>query len=200
MRAKPRAASRTESRIARLLTDGLEPKNWILLLTLLIGWHAGRWTGIGWGLFAGLFSGIVPLLFIKFGERRGYWGDRHVRRRQDRLVVIPFIMASVALGMSTMMIFHAPGEMIAVVAAMLATLIVILAITTKWKVSVHGAVSSGAIAVLALAYGQALLVLYPLVAAVGWSRISLKDHTPAQVLVGSVLGPLVAGGTYWALC
>lgn len=39
----------TEPRFARRVTDGLEPKNWIIVVTLLIGWQAGRWSGVGWG-------------------------------------------------------------------------------------------------------------------------------------------------------
>ncbi|MDH6137631.1 membrane-associated phospholipid phosphatase [Kitasatospora sp. MAA4] len=188
-----------ESRPARLITDGLEPKNWIIAVTLLMGWHAQRLVGVAWGLEAALFSGVIPILLIKAGERRGHWGDRHVRRRQDRLVVIPLIMASVVCGMALMLFGNAPSEMVALVAAMLAALVVILAVTVFWKVSVHTAVSSGAIAMLAIAYGPWMLGLYPLVAVVGWSRVELKDHTLAQVLVGTVLGAAVAVATFLAL-
>ncbi|MDH6112058.1 membrane-associated phospholipid phosphatase [Kitasatospora sp. MAP12-15] len=192
-------AEAAESRPARLITDGLEPKNWIILVTLLMGWHAQRLVGVGWGVEAALFCGVIPIVLIKLGERRGHWGDRHVRRRQDRLVVIPMIMASVVCGMALMLLCHAPREMAALVAAMLAALVVILAITVFWKVSVHTAVSSGAIAMLALTYGPWMLALYPLVAVVGWSRVELKDHTLAQVLVGTVLGAAVAAATFLAL-
>lgn len=193
----PRATA--ESRIARALTDGLEPKNWIIAVTVLIGWHAGHLAGVGWGLLGAVFSGVIPILFIKFGERRGYWGDRHVRRRQDRLIVIPGIMASVIIGMTLMVVFNAPQEMIALIAAMLATLVAILAITTAWKISVHGAVSAGAVIMLAQAYGPWMLIGYAPVALVGWSRIELRDHTPAQVVAGTALGTLVAAITFATL-
>ncbi|GHB75850.1 hypothetical protein GCM10010347_52910 [Streptomyces cirratus] len=188
-----------ESRAARLITDGLEPKNWIIAVTLLTGWHADRFAGVGWGLLAALFCGVIPILFIKWGERRGHWGDRHVRRRQDRLLVIPGIMASVAVCITLMATLGAPREMIALIAAMLVTLVAILAITTLWKVSVHTAVSSGAIAMLALAYGPWALAAYPLVALVGWSRVALRDHTPAQVLVGTLLGALTATPVFMSI-
>ncbi|THA54713.1 hypothetical protein E6R62_16110 [Streptomyces sp. A1136] len=179
-----------------MITDGLEPKNWIIAVTLLTGWHADRLAGIGWGLLAALFCGVVPILFIKWGERRGHWGDRHVRRRQDRLLVIPGIMASVAACVTLMATLDAPREMIALIAAMLVTLVAILAITTVWKVSVHTAVSSGALAMLALAYGPWALAAYPLVALVGWSRVELRDHTLAQVLVGTALGAATAAPVF----
>ncbi|MGJ5755217.1 hypothetical protein FB563_3435 [Streptomyces puniciscabiei] len=191
--------ARQKSSLARAITDGLEPKNWIIGVAVLIGWHAGRLPGIGWGLFAAAFCAVVPIVFIKFGQRRGYWGDRHVRRRQDRLILIPGIMASVITGMILMGLLGAPREMIALVTAMLATLIAILVITTAWKISVHTAVSSGAIVMLAMAYGAWPLLLYPLVAIVGWSRVELKDHTLLQVCAGTVLGAAVAGISFAGL-
>lgn len=190
---------RPESAAARTVTDGLEPKNWIIAVTLLMGWHSRGLIGIGWGLFAGFFSAVLPIVFIAFGQRRGYWGDRHVRRRQDRLVLIPGIMASVAAGLGLMAALGAPREMTALVVAMLATLVAILAVTAVWKVSVHTAVSSGAIAMLALAYGPWLLAAYPAVAVVGWSRVVLRDHTLAQVVAGAFLGLLVAGPVFLVL-
>jgi membrane-associated phospholipid phosphatase len=38
-----------------------------------------------------------------------------------------------------------------------------------------------------------------LVALLGWSRVSLKDHTTAQVVGGMVLGALAAGIAYATL-
>ncbi|MFJ2609956.1 hypothetical protein ACIO13_34070 [Streptomyces sp. NPDC087425] len=188
--------ARPESPFARAITDGLEPKNWIIAVAILMGWHADRLAGVAWGLVAALFAAAIPIMFIKFGQRRGYWGDRHVRRRQDRLILIPGIIASVATGMLLMGVLGAPREMIALVTAMLATLVTILAITTAWKISVHTAVSSGAIAMLAMAYGPWPLGAYPLVLLVGWSRVELRDHTLLQVLAGTALGALVAAATF----
>ncbi|KOT80923.1 hypothetical protein ADK70_27130 [Streptomyces rimosus subsp. pseudoverticillatus] len=197
MSVKPRHTSPSgESRPARLITDSLEPKTWIIAVTVLMGWHADRLAGVGWGLVAALFSAAVPVLFIKWGEQRGHWGDRHVRRRQDRLVVIPGIMASVTTGIALMVLLDAPNEMIALIVAMLVTLIAILIITLAWKVSVHSAVSAGAIMMLALAYGPWALPAFLLVALVGWSRVKLQDHSLAQVVVGTLLGPAVAGTVF----
>ncbi|MCX2968241.1 MULTISPECIES: phosphatase PAP2 family protein [Streptomyces] len=195
--AAPRRGARPGSRrAARLVTDGFEPKNWIIALTLLVGWRVDGLAGVGWGLFGALFAAVIPVLFITFGIRRGTWADRHLGVRQQRLVVMVFIVASVATGTALMGVLGAPRPMIALVAAMISTLVVLMAITVVWKVSVHAAVSSGSVALLALAYGPWLLAAYPLVALVGWSRVALRDHTPAQVLAGTALGAAVAAGTY----
>ncbi|WP_327302945.1 hypothetical protein OG730_04585 [Streptomyces sp. NBC_01298] len=188
-----------EASFAKQVTDVLEPRTWILAVTLLMGWYADRLAGIGWGLVAGFFCGVVPILWIKWGERRGHWGDRHVRRRQDRLVVIPGIIVSVIVCISGMLVLDAPEEMTALIFAMLATLVAILAITIVWKISVHTAVSSGAVVMLALAYGLWTLSAFALVVLVGWSRVRLRDHTLAQVLAGAALGAAVAGPVFAAM-
>ncbi|MGW1074460.1 phosphatase PAP2 family protein [Streptomyces sp. NPDC002537] len=202
---------RAESRLARLATDGLDPKNWILADVVLVGLRAGGWSGIGWGLLGGLFAAVIPIGFINFGIRRGRWADRHVGQRRQRLVVMAFILASVAIGIALMCAFGAPRMMIALIAAMLATLAALLAVTagtkddgrrqylgSSWrgKISVHSAVASGSVAMLALCYGPWALPAYGLVGLVGWSRIELYDHTRGQVAAGAALGAAVAGATF----
>ncbi|MFD8023715.1 phosphatase PAP2 family protein [Streptomyces lavendulae] len=189
-------AKRARGPLVVLGTDVLEPRTWIIAVTLLMGWYSGRLPGVAWGLLASFLCGVVPMLWIKWGQRRGYWGDRHVRRRQDRLIVLPGVIVSVASCITLMLTLDAPRELTAVVMAMLATLIAILAITTAWKVSVHTAVASGAVVLTALAYGPWVLAAYPLVWLVGWSRVAVRDHTLAQVLVGTALGAGLAGAVY----
>ena len=188
---RPRAAQR--------ITDGFEPKNWIVVLTVLVGWGVAGLRGVGWGLFGAVFAAVIPVLLITFGIRRGTWADRHLGVRQQRLVVMVLIICSVVTGTLLMGVLGAPMAMVALIAAMVATLLVLLAITTVWKVSVHAAVSSGSVLILTLTYGPWLLAGYALVAVVGWSRVELRDHTPAQVVVGTGLGALVAGMTFAAL-
>ncbi|MFC9815538.1 hypothetical protein ACFVJM_26080 [Streptomyces virginiae] len=184
------------SRAARLVTDGLDPKTWIIADTLLVGWHTGRLTGIGWGLLGCLFAAGIPLAFIKYGIHRGHWADRHVGQRPQRILVMAFAGASVATGTLLLWLLGAPRTMIALIAAMLVTLAALLAVTPAWKISVHAGVSSGSVAMLAMTYGPWLLLVCPLVALVGWSRVRLRDHTPAQVLAGAALGAAAAAGTF----
>ena len=44
-----------------------------------------------------------------------------------------------------------------------------------------------------------LAFTWPLAAAVGWSRVRLLDHTPAQVLAGALVGACATGLLYPAL-
>ena len=62
---------------------------------------------------------------------------------------------------------------------MLASVAVLAAITLVWKISIHCAVASGSVAILALAFGPLVLGGYLLVGLLGWSRVALRDHTAA---------------------
>ncbi|WP_368396501.1 hypothetical protein [Streptomyces sclerotialus] len=191
------AAPTRRTRVARAVTDGMDPKNVILLVCLAVGAaQENVLTGLGWALEAIVFSALIPLAYIKRGIKAGDWEDRHVGQRARRMRLIPVIMASVGAGVALMLWFDAPRQMIALVAAMLATLAVILPITAAWKVSVHTAVSAGALAMLAVTYGPLTWIAAPLVAVIAWSRVALRDHTLAQTVVGALVGVAAAGAVF----
>jgi len=184
---------------ARRCTYWLEPKNWLIATVILIGWHADGLAGVGWGLVAALFAAVLPTLFISYGIRQGRWSDRNVGARRPRLIVLGFITASVAAGLILLAVLGAPRLLTGYLAFMLASVAVLALITTVWKISIHCAVASGSVAILALMYGPLVLCGYVLVALLGWSRVALGDHTVAQVVAGSVLGAAAAVLAYAAL-
>jgi hypothetical protein len=189
----------SESSAARLITDWLEPKNWIIADTLVLGWHSGRFGGVAWGVDAAVFCALIPMWFIKRGVAAGKYADRHVGARKHRLVVEAFILLSVAVGLASMLVGGAPREMLALVIAMFGTLLALTAVTFVWKISVHQAVSAGSVTMVAVAYGPWILAAFVLVALVGWSRVELRDHTTGQAIAGSILGAALAAVLFAAL-
>jgi len=184
---------------ARRVTYWLEPKNWLVVTVVLIGWHADGPAGIGWGLLAALFTAVLPTLFIGYGIRRGRWDDRNVGARRPRLIVLAFITASVAAGLVLLVVLGAPRLLTGYLAFMLGSVAVLALVSVVWKISIHCAVASGSVTILGLSFGPLVLPLYLLVGLLGWSRVALKDHTVAQVVAGSVLGAAAAVLAYAAL-
>jgi membrane-associated phospholipid phosphatase len=181
---------------ARGVTYLLEPKNWIIVTVVAVGWHAGGAAGFGWGVLAAVFAAVIPTLFITRGVRDGKWTDRNVGDKRPRLVVLSFIIASLALGMLILVAGGAPRELTGYFGCMLVSVAVLASITTIWKISIHCAVASGSVTMLALVFGPWVTPAYALVALTAWSRVALRDHTTAQVAAGAVLGALAAVVSY----
>ncbi|MFE2328184.1 hypothetical protein ACFXD5_30480 [Streptomyces sp. NPDC059385] len=178
---------------ARVLTDALAPANLVVALLLLIGWAGtGSWSGLGWGLLAALFCGVVPIGIIVLGVKRGALTDQHIRVRRQRMVPMALSLVSVVVGIGLLYVLGAPADVFALVVAMLVGLVSSLAVTVVWQISIHMSVAGGSVMILLLAFGPAVLPAALLAAAVGWSRLVLKAHTPAQLLAGTALGGTAA--------
>ncbi|MFJ6756536.1 MULTISPECIES: hypothetical protein [unclassified Streptomyces] len=178
---------------ARVLSDVLAPANLVVALLLLVGWHSTTsWTGLGWGLLGALFCGVVPIGIIVLGVRRGALTDQHIRVRRQRIVPMGLSLLSVIAGITLLHVLGAPRDVFALVVAMLVGLVSSLLVTVGWQISVHMSVAGGTVMILALVFGPVVLPAALIAAAVGWSRLVLKAHTPAQLLAGAALGGTAA--------
>ncbi|MET7363252.1 hypothetical protein ABZS76_33110 [Streptomyces sp. NPDC005562] len=185
----------TKPRLARLLTNLVDPKNVITALCLLVGARYG-WSGVGWSTLAIFFCAIIPIIFIILTEKEKTWANRHVPDRARRMIVIPVIVLSVLTCLALMLLGGAPKPILSMVGAMLATLAVLWPVTKFTKISFHTSVLSGALTMLGLLYGPWWILSAALIPLVAWSRAQLKDHTPAQTIAGAVLGVLVAAPVF----
>jgi membrane-associated phospholipid phosphatase len=140
-----------------------------------------------------VFYSVLPMVIMIRGARRGHWDGHWVRERERRFVPLLLSLCSASAGLVILLAGHAPRDVIALAWSMVTVLVVCMLITKWWKVSVHATVAGGAVATLVLIYGPVLLALVPLVALVAWSRVRVLDHTIAQVVIGTVLGPVVGG-------
>ncbi|GGJ05754.1 hypothetical protein GCM10011581_48540 [Saccharopolyspora subtropica] len=189
-------ATRTwPDRAARALTEICAPWVIVVVLPLLVAWQATHRIGptLVWGLLVAATSSILPMAVIVWGARKGRWEGHHVRNRSGRAVPFAALIALSSAGLALLWIGGAPRALLALDVAMIAALLVTAAITIRWKVSMHAAVAAGAVAVLATTWGPLCWLLAPLVAAIAWSRVRLRAHTPAQVAAGARIGALVGG-------
>jgi len=188
-------------RLARIVTEVTAPAVLVTILLVVVGWEsaAGGPGGLGWGLLAALFASVVPFAYIVGGVRRGRLTDHHVGVRQQRRVPLLVGVASAAVGLTLLAALGAPRPLLALVIAGMVGLVVAVTVSHWWKMSIHTGVATGSVVVLVLVFGPVLLVSWPLVGLVGWSRVRLGDHTPAQVSIGAAVGGLIAGGVFGTL-
>jgi membrane-associated phospholipid phosphatase len=189
-------------RLARVVTEVLSPAVIVVALPLAVAWQGTGYElapTLGWGLLVALFYSAIPMVIMVRGARRGRWDGHWVRERERRMVPFLLCLVSTTVGLVIMLVGGAPQAVIALSWSMIATLVVVLAITRWWKVSVHATVAGGAVATIVLLYGPWYLLLIAGVALVAWSRVMVEDHTAAQVVVGALLGPIVGGAVFLAL-
>lgn len=187
-----------ENRFARLLTEIFAPAVLASVLPFVIAVHATGEPvkGLAWGLLASLFSAILPYSLIWYGVRKGRLSDRHIGRREQRTKPLAVGLGLVLVGLALLIGLGAPRELVALVVAHFLGGLVATVVNHFWKLSVHAAVAAGTTAVLTLVFGPALLVTVLVVAAVGWSRVELRDHTTAQVVAGSLVGLVTVGAAF----
>ena len=185
----------TRHRLARLVTEAMSPVVLIVFVTLIVAVHSvGVVRGLALGLVAIFFAGGLPYGLVLIGVRRGQLTDHHVSRREQRPRMMAIALASVAVGLLVLRWLDAPRDLFALMAAMVAGLVVALAITSYWKISIHAAAAAGTVASLAMLVSVWWLLLVPFVVLTGWARVVIRDHTPAQVSVGAIVGAAVAAG------
>ena len=162
-----------------------------LLLAVLypvVGALAVGWAGVGWAVLGMLFTVVVPAAIVDRGVRTGRYTDHHLREREQRAVPLTLAALSVAAGVVVLVLAGAPRSIAALQVAVLVTIAVATGITLVWKVSFHVAVVAAAAAVLTLLGGGWWGLVWLGVPVVGWSRLRLRAHTPAQVVAGAALG------------
>jgi membrane-associated phospholipid phosphatase len=180
-------------RVARLVGEVLSPPPILVVLALVVAWDSSPTPAMAvvWGGIAAVFASVLPYALILRGVRQGRLSDKNISLRQQRIRFAAVAIVSILIGLAVLAAFDAPAEMVALQASIAAGVACGWVITLWWKISVHAAIAAGAATVLLLVFGLALLVVWPLVALIAWSRVQVGDHTPAQVLAGIALGIVV---------
>lgn len=153
-------------------------------------------SAIAWGLQAVLFGAAVPLAVVVAGVRAGWWEDRHVRDRARRRWPLLVCLLSVSAGTSTGLWWGAPRDLVALGGAMAAVVAVLWCATDigGGKPSVHTLVACTVAGTATVYFGAAgALVAWPSAAAVAWSRVRPRHHTPVQVGGGAALAGVALG-------
>lgn len=192
--SSPPTATARRTAVARVITEVTGPAILAVAGLLVVAVHsAGSGAGAAWGSVAALLVTAVPLAYVAKGIRSGRWSDHHIAERSQRVVPLLVASVSVACAAVLLVVVRAPRDLVALVLAQLAGLLVVLVVSHWWKISIHMAVAGGFLGILVVLFGPWALLALPVLAAVGWSRIVLDAHTWAQVVAGGAMGALVAG-------
>ena len=189
------------ARLARLLTEVFAPGVLVTGLPLVAAARVSRSPAqfLLWGGTALLCCALIPIGVIVHGVRRGRLTDRHVGDHRQRARPLSIGLASVAVGLLLLAALDAPAELFAVLVVIFVVGAACTLVNHLWKLSIHAAVAAATVTVLVLLFGPVAHLGWPLAAAVGWSRVRLRDHTGPQVLAGAALAAPLAAATFLAL-
>jgi len=148
-----------------------------------------RWLALSLPLIS-----LPPLAYVIWLVRRGELADIHMPHRQSRLKPLSVIISWLLVCTVLLNNWGAPPALNLLLAAVLFQVGVLSLVTLFWQISFHSATMSAA-AATAVAVGGATvwaITITLLVPLVGWSRVRLRRHTLRQVMVGCMVGTLIA--------
>lgn len=191
---------RVKNRVARVITEALQPPITVGLLLLLSPAMEPGFPGTVWfGAVAVLFVCVLPLAAVVVLVRLGKVTDHHVSDRKQRAPVLAMSTVSLLAGLAVLLAINAPYSVIVVVLAIVGGVVVLAVISLFWKISGHAGAIALTTVITVLILGVPWIPLLLLIPAVGWSRVVLRAHTVAQVVAGALVGGGVTAGLWWLL-
>lgn len=183
------------------MTNIFAPQYVAFVAPMATGGVAGGLTGAVWGLGAAAVCVGVPAAVIGIGVRRGRLDSMHVVDRESRKGPLLSGLVALVVGLVVLVVVGAPLVVRATVGVMLACVVVMGAVTTRWKISFHTGVVAGTAVMLAylLPAAPTLTTGAAVTAVVGWARVRISHHTAAQTAAGAVAGAGLAGVVFTLL-
>ncbi|MFH1169587.1 MAG: phosphatase PAP2 family protein [Chloroflexota bacterium] len=181
-------------RLAGLASNILNPFSVSITVIILLAFKATASTAeaIKWAALAISLS-ILPVfvIILCLVHRRKIEGI-FIKAREQRHRI--YLLASAFAVVSCIILAYAgaPPALLAAFVAGLSSILVFMGINLWWKISVHTAFAAASVTILAISYGAAGAVSAVLLPVIGWARIELEHHSPAQVIAGAVLAALTA--------
>jgi membrane-associated phospholipid phosphatase len=140
---------------------------------------------------------VLPILVVViYLVRRKKLDGVFVNPRQQRTRIYLLASALGAIGYGLLWYLKAPELLAVTFATGLAEIVVFMAINLFWKISLHTAFMSGAVAVLIIVYGVAAAWTVLLLPPVAWARMELKQHSVVQVAAGAILAAAIVVGVF----
>lgn len=181
------------TRIAWYLSNLFSPVVISLPFIILVAlYHAKNVVhALGYAALTLLFLTIGPMVYILIGVMKGTLTDTDVSVRSQRLKPFLFSLGSALIGLIVLLYTHAPKDLQTVLIISSVSGIAMIVITLFWKISMHASSLASAITMLTALYGSVVAAMFLVLIAVCWSRVVLRRHTTAQVIVGSLVSVML---------
>jgi len=177
-------------RVPQIISILLHPFIMVMLTFGIILFSGQPVSGWIWIYFGIIFIAAVFLPFIQvvWMKKKGKTASLDVPERNRRFK--PFIQGvlNYFLALVVLWMFEAPKPVLVLMWAYLFNTLIAVIITYYWKISVHGMAIGGPVACLGYLISPQIYWFLFLLPLITYSRVSLKAHTPMQVITGFLLG------------
>lgn len=180
-----------QTRLAHLLSILLVPPT--VSAAVLTAFALRRPTGsiardaLVW-LIAVLAAGGIQIAYVLVLRARSRVTAWDVPERRERTGPYLVSVAVSAAGLALLVLLEAPVAQRLLLWCYSVNTLVLVAINLRWKISAHLMGYTGPLIFLLPLSAPLLLVLALGAAALGWARVRLGAHTPAQVVAGAIAG------------
>ncbi len=183
----------TRQRIANLISNIFNPflAGTVSILILSFESASGVLDALKWALIL-IAIGILPVFLaaiylVRKGKLDGIFTS--IRRQRTRIYLVAGVCAGA--GYAILHYSGAPERLVDTFATGLSAAVIFTVINLWWKISLHTALITALVTVLVILYGWIAMVAVVLVFLIGWARLELKQHSPAQVVAAALLSALI---------
>jgi membrane-associated phospholipid phosphatase len=177
------------NRIARVISILFVPPSFTLIAFLIFAIHLEieESKAIVTILVAAVFGFAAPIILFLTFRKKNLIVDMDASLKEERTIPMTISLSFFILGLIILIIFRVNIISIAFWFCYISNTLITILINKHWKISVHTMGATGPLAAVLFVFGPVALLFTILPVLVGWSRIQLKCHTFAEVLVGGIL-------------
>lgn len=181
--------------LARFLSVVLGPQFWapLLLATFILATGLSIQQMLMLLPILFILQIVIPIIYIKVATARGWIQNWDIPKREERYEFWLLIsVTSFLAAMATKLIGTILAFKVLMILFILLTALVLISLV--WKISFHMISAMGSALMINYLVDNKLTILYLGVPLVFWSRLILKRHTFAQLLVGGLVAFLIVEG------
>jgi membrane-associated phospholipid phosphatase len=186
--------------LAKLTTAVLNPflTGFVVIALLSFEGSDGTAEAVKWASLATVLSVLPVLAAVLYLVRRKKMDGVFESTRRQRVGVYLAATALGAVGYGLLAFLEAPQLLVATFATGLASIVVFSGINLVWKISLHTAFMAGAAAILVMVYGATAAWVVILLPPLAWARMTLGQHTLAQVIAGALVAAVIVVLIFWS--
>jgi len=182
-----------KKRTAKLTSNIMNPFSISVLMIVLLSFTStsGASDAFKW-LFISIALSILPVFtIIVYLVHNHRLENIFIRSRKQRNSIYLLASACTLIGCIALYFLGAPRVLVASFLTALSAIVIFMCINLWWKISIHTAFATASVTVLIILYGSPGVAAATLLLPIGWSRIELEYHSPAQVVAGALVAALI---------